>query len=197
MPIEWVGESLPTTYTPDETRPVTATGRGQREREKATDSWTGSSSTRSKNPYSQVATRQNQRFEQAVFAKEVMQTRMLTAEPEQSLLEAARLFADHHIDHLPVKNRNGKLVGILSQHDLIRNMAAEGSARETQIADVMTPHVLTATANTTLREISRVMVMEDIHCIPIVDANQKMIGLITAGDMLQCMVNHHKLNVWI
>jgi CBS domain-containing protein len=196
MPIEWVGESLPTTYKPDETRPVTPSDRGKPDREQ-----NAALSKRGRvpdsNPYSQSLARQNQRLEEAVFAKEVMQTRMHTIEPEQALLDAVRLFAEHHIDHLPVKNRGGKLVGILSQHDVMLTLADGRAPLDVMVAEVMTRHVLTATANTTLREISRVMVMEDIHCIPIVDAGQKMIGLLTAGDMLHCMVNHHKLNVWI
>ncbi|MEZ4700188.1 MAG: CBS domain-containing protein [Rhodothermales bacterium] len=196
MPIEWVGESLPTTYKPEETRPVTPSDRGKSDREQNA-AWTNRRGARGANPYNQALTRQNQRLEQAVFAKEVMQTRMQTVEPEQPLHVAVKLFADHHIDHLPVKNRSGKLVGILSQHDVMRTLAGGRRPEDVLIAEVMTGHVLTATGNTTLREISRVMVMEDIHCIPIVDSGQKMIGLLTAADMLQCMVNHHKLNVWI
>ncbi len=196
MPIEWVGESLPTTYKPDETRPVAPSDRGKPDREQQA-AFSKSRGNAAANPYSQSLARQNQRLEEAVFAKEVMQTRMQTIEPEQTLLDAVRLFAEHHIDHLPVKNRSGKLVGILSQHDVMRTIAGGRAPIDVMIAEVMTRHVLTATGNTTLREISRVMVMEDIHCVPIVDAAQKMIGLLTAGDMLHCMVNHHKLNVWI
>jgi CBS domain len=122
MPIEWVGESLPTTYKPDETRPVTPSDRGKPDREQ-----NAALSKRGRvpdsNPYSQSLARQNQRLEEAVFAKEVMQTRMHTIEPEQALLDAVRLFAEHHIDHLPVKNRGGKLVGILSQHDVMLTLA--------------------------------------------------------------------------
>jgi CBS domain-containing protein len=194
MPIEWVGESLPTTYNPEDTRPVTPSDRGKPDREQ--HAFFGRRGGKPANPYSQNLAR-NQRLEQAVFAKEVMQTRFQTAEPEQTVLEAVRLLAEHHIDHLPIKNRSGKLVGILSQHDVMRTLAAGRAPADVLIAQVMTPKVLTATGSTTLREISRVMVMEDIHCIPIVDAGQKMVGLLTSAHLLQCMVNHHKLNVWI
>ncbi len=194
MAIEWVGESLSSAYSTGDTRPVDPADRSQSEDKKKRGS-DGKGSFR--NPYRQSINRSNQRLEKAVFAKEIMQTRMHTVTQDESLTKILELMAAHHINHIPVIGSNGKLIGLISYRTILQAISDKGTVDLLSVPEIMTTKFLTATGNTTLHELSRVMVMEDIECVPIVDNTQKLIGLITTTEMMQCIVNHSKLNVWI
>lgn len=196
MPIEWVGESLSTAYSTNDTRPVDPMDRsmGNRERRKLN---TGKEGRSFKNPYNQTLARRSQRFEQAVYAKEIMQTRLQTVSLTDPLAHVLDYIVNHDLEYLPVLDRANKLAGLISYREILDTVARKRSPEDVEISEVMPSKVLTATGNTTLHELSRVMVMENIACVPIVDNAQKLIGMITTSDMMQCVVNHSKLNVWI
>ncbi len=195
MPIEWVGESLSSAYTSGDTRPVDPSDRSQsnRDRQKRGSEQQGSF----RNPYRQSIKRSNQRLEKAVFAKEIMQTRVQTVSAEESLTRVLELVTNHGINHIPVTEKGNKLIGLVSYRSILAAISDKKSVDLVTIPEIMSTKILTATGNTTLHELSRVMVMEDIECVPIVDNAQKLVGLITTAEMMHCIVNHSKLNVWI
>ena len=200
MPIEWVGESLSSAYTSGDTRPVDPADRSQsdisqsnRDKQKKGSDQKGSF----RNPYRQSINRPSQRLEKAVFAKEIMQTRVQTIKEGDPLSKIMDLVAIHGINHIPVLGPAGKLVGLVTYRSILEAISEKRSVDLVTVPEIMTTKILTATGNTTLHELSRVMVMENIECVPIVDNNQKLAGLITTAEMMQCIVNHSKLNVWI
>ena len=196
MPIEWVGESLSSTYTPSDTRPVDPLDKGPANRDQGTpNSAQGKRSF--KNPYRQSLTRRPQRLEQAVFAKEIMQTRLQTVTQTDPISKIIDLIVHQGLDYLPVIDKVGKLSGLITYRDILHILSNSEPTSKRTVEEIMGPKVLTATGNTTLHELSRVMVMENVDCVPIVDNAQKLVGLITTGNMMQCIVNHSKLNVWI
>ena len=195
MPIEWVGESLSSAYSASDTRPVDPADRSQADQDKQKRGPDAKGGFR--NPYRQSIKRSSQRIEKAVYAKEIMQTRIQTVTQDEPLAKILELMASHRINHIPVLGDNGKLVGLISYRTILKAIAAKGTVDLVTVPEIMTTKILTATGNTTLHELSRVMVMENIECVPIVDNGRKLIGLITTTEMMQCIVNHSKLNVWI
>lgn len=196
MPIEWVGESLSTAYSTSDTRPVDPMDRSMGNRERRQPD-TGKENRSFKNPYNQTLARRSQRFEQAVFAKEIMQTRIQTVKLSDYLEQVLDFIVNHDLEYLPVLDQANKLAGLITFREVLQSIARKQAPNEVQVQEVMPRQVLTATGNTTLHELSRVMVMEHIDCVPIVDNAQKLVGMITTADMMQCVVNHSKLNVWI
>ncbi len=195
MPIEWVGESLSSAYASGDTRPIDPADRTQSNQDRNKP---GADTKRSfRNPYRQSLNQSPQRLEKAVFAKEIMQTRMQTVSLDEPLSKILDLMAKQRINHVPVLGTTGKLVGLVSYHSVLKAISDKRSVDLLTVPEVMATKILTATGNTTLHELSRVMVMEHIECVPIVDNNQKLIGLITTTEMMHCIVNHSKLNVWI
>ena len=195
MPIEWVGESLSSAYTSGDTRPVNPSDRSQTNRDQRNKE--ADQKGASRNPYRQSIARSSQHLEKAVFAKEIMQTRVQTISEEDSLAKIMNLVAVHKINHIPVLGPADKLVGLVSYRSILEAISEKRTVDLVTVAEIMATKILTATGNTTLHELSRVMVMENIECVPIVDNAQKLIGLITTTEMMQCIVNHSKLNVWI
>lgn len=195
MPIEWVGESLSSAYTTGDTRPIDPSDRSHSNRDKQKKGADKQGSFR--NPYRQSITRSNQRIEKAVFAKEIMQTRVQAVSQDEELSKILQLVAIHGINHIPVVDKTNKLIGLVSYRSILEAISEKRTVDLVTVPEVMATKILTATGNTTLHELSRVMVMENIECVPIVDNSQKLAGLITTTEMMQCIVNHSKLNVWI
>ena len=195
MPIEWVGESLSSAYTPGDTRPVDPLAKGPSNREEETPSKQGRKSPR--NPYSETLKIRSQRFEGAVYAKEIMQTRVATVTPEDPLTKVLDLAISYNMLHIPVVQKGNKLSGLISYMNLLDTTGRQRMPLDTKAIRIMSARVLTATGNTTLHELSRVMVMEGVEAVPILDNAQKLVGLVTTTEMMQCIVQHSKLNVWI
>ena len=60
----------------------------------------------------------------------------------------------------------------------------------------MTSRVISATAETEIREIARVMLDERIHAVPILDHNRRLVGILAAHDLLRGIANHGPLELW-
>ena len=195
MPIEWVGESLSSAYTAGNTRPVDPLSKGPPDREDETPSKQRRPSAR--NPYRDTLQNRPQRFERAVYAKEIMQTRIATVTPEDPLSKVLDVVLNSNMLHVPVIQKGGKLAGIITYLNLLETTTRQNMPLDTKAIRVMNSRVLTATGNTTLHELSRVMVMEKIDAVPILDNAQKLVGLVTTTEMMECIVHHSKLNVWI
>jgi CBS domain-containing protein len=98
------------------------------------------------------------------------------------------------IRHLPVLE-DGKLVGIVSQRDLLAHSLAkvlEFEPRERRIflssvdvTEAMTRYVETVEATTSLEEAARLLIRRRIGCLPVVDAEGLPIGLVTETDLLR------------
>jgi len=56
-----------------------------------------------------------------------MATRVVTVHPDSSIMDAAQLMSKHHLSGLPVVDDNGHLVGIVTEHDLLRRPIGSGS----------------------------------------------------------------------
>jgi CBS domain-containing protein len=60
----------------------------------------------------------------------------------------------------------------------------------------MSTRVLTATAETRIREIARVFVEERVGCLPILSPEKELIGILTTTDILGCLLNVAPLDLW-
>jgi IMP dehydrogenase len=99
--------------------------------------------------------------------------------PDAAVSEADALMAEYHISGVPVVDAEQTLIGIITNRDMrfISDMTLK-------VSEVMTPSPLvTAKEGTTLEEAAKVMQKHKIEKLPIVDNNDKLIGLITIKDI--------------
>ncbi len=91
---------------------------------------------------------------------------------------------------------------MLSYRDLLRHIPELITAGETRqasqkhVAEIMTPRVISATPTTEIREIARVMLEERIHAVPILDQDRRLVGILSAQDLLRGIANHGPLELW-
>jgi CBS domain-containing protein len=107
-------------------------------------------------------------------------TRVYTIDPGATVLEAAFLMNDHKIGALVV-TEGSRVVGMFTERDVLRRVVGERrDPALTLVSDVMTTEVFCCTFETKIEE-ARVA-MKDRH-LPVVDADQRLQGLVSIGDL--------------
>jgi acetoin utilization protein AcuB len=131
-----------------------------------------------------------------MLVRDVMQSKLITIDPETTLPQAMRLAAERRVRHLPVL-RDGDLIGIVSDRDLKQAMASPATSLEAHelnyllsrltVAEIMTRAVITIGPTAPIEEAARLMVLEKISALPVTAAGQ-LIGIVTETDLLELLV---------
>lgn len=134
-------------------------------------------------------------------AAQVMRQDVITGEADWRAAEAWQQLVQHGIHVLPLMS-SGRLVGLISDKDLLREMAAVGQrAREGKTfaeltaQDVMSRPLITAAPDTDVRDVARVMLVQDLRAMPILGDDEALVGLITRSDLLLALTNH-SMELW-
>ena len=143
---------------------------------------------------------------------QIMSTEPVTVTPQTSLEEAIQILAERQISGLPVVDDSGELVGIISETDLtwqetgvdtppyvmfldsviyLQNPAKHNQevhkALGQTVEDAMSDRPTTITGDRPVREAARIMHEKKVRQLPVVDEDDKLIGIITQGDVIRMM----------
>ena len=143
-------------------------------------------------------------------AKEIMTSPVFTVSPDTPVAQVARLLCDKHISGVPVVDDTGRLVGIVTEIDLIKRHARihfpiylpfldsliflESPRRYTQdvrralgatAEEIMTQPVSTANLETDVEEIATLMVDDRVNPIPILDERGELVGIVSHTDIVR------------
>lgn len=110
---------------------------------------------------------------------DLMTTALLTIKASESVTEAHAEMELGVVRHLPVVDDHGKLVGVLSDRDLIA-----ASKRHRKVADLMTRDVITIRPEAPAYEAATLMLDHRIGSVPVVDDHGTLVGLVTQTDYL-------------
>jgi acetoin utilization protein AcuB len=130
-----------------------------------------------------------------MLVRERMTRNPVLCSPELAVTDAFDLVKKEHIRRIPVIDKQGKLVGIVSDKDLMRvspSPATTLSAYEipyllskVKVGDVMTKHVITVTEDTPIEDAARIMADNKIGGLPVVNAEDVVVGIITETDIFK------------
>jgi CBS domain-containing protein len=110
---------------------------------------------------------------------------VVTMEPGVSLDVAAKLLAERRIGAVVVLGADDRVVGILSERDIVRAIAERGTAAmQEQVAQVMTRKVVTCTFDETLHSIMERMTAGKFRHLPVIEQG-KLAGIISIGDVVK------------
>jgi len=114
--------------------------------------------------------------------REIMTKTVRTAARDMSLSEAAALMRDGDMGAVPVVD-DGKLVGIVTDRDIVVRAVAEGKDAATHVGDVMTTELFTVTPDDFVFEAIRLMGDKQIRRVPVIDNNGALVGIIAIADV--------------
>ena len=147
-------------------------------------------------------------------ARDVMVTPVVTVKPSASVQEVAKQFLERQISAAPVVDDKGKLVGIVSEGDLLHRVEAGTERRRSwllrafteadtlaaeyvkshgrKVSDVMTRSVITAAPETPLHEIATLLEKNAIKRLPILE-NGQLVGVVSRANLLQAVASGRQL----
>lgn len=135
-----------------------------------------------------------------LLAGAIMTSPVVTLRPEATISEALALFEQRDFRHIPVVSAAGRLVGIVSDRDLWRQLAGgaglpQAVNRATPLQYVMTARVLAASSDTDVRHVARLFVEQRIGALPVADDGE-LKGIVTRSDVLGAVMRHYRLHLW-
>ena len=108
---------------------------------------------------------------------EIMTTNVVSVRDQSTIEEAARLLAHHRISGLPVVNADGKLVGLVTEYDMIRNGGPT-------VADIMSRSLISVSPDTSVEEVVHLLTHRRIRRVPVLDGDQ-LVGIVSRSDLVK------------
>src|SRR5512147_138569 len=109
---------------------------------------------------------------------DVMRTEPIEVAPEDTLGEVAERMSEVNVGAVIVKDY-GRLIGILTERDLLKAMAARVHSSEARVRQWMTADPVTATADTDVESASRVMLEHGFRHLPVLDDAGQVVGVVS------------------
>jgi CBS domain-containing protein len=114
--------------------------------------------------------------------RDLMSTALLTVNASETVAEAHAEMELGVIRHLPVVDDRGRLVGVLSDRDILRALSSKKSPR---VAEVMSRDVITAPPEANAHVAADLMLDHKISSLPVVDDTGALVGLVTQTDYVE------------
>ncbi|MCD9186223.1 MAG: CBS domain-containing protein [Pyrinomonadaceae bacterium] len=114
--------------------------------------------------------------------REIMTRNVKTANRETSLRDVAVLMREGDMGAVPVIE-NGKLVGIVTDRDIVVRAVAEGKDFSTVVGEVMTTEIFASKENDFVFEAIRLMGDKQVRRIPVINDESELVGIIAMADV--------------
>lgn len=124
-------------------------------------------------------------------AWEIANRNVVTVRPGDAITLAARLMGECDCGALPVVDRNGEFVGMITDRDItVRAVARGADPRRVRVEECMTDETFACHADDTVEECLRQMSRHQIRRLPIVDDDNRIIGIVSQGDIARHAGEH-------
>lgn len=112
---------------------------------------------------------------------DVMSADVQTISPDATIEEAAQEMRDGDFGLMPVGD-DDQLLGVITDRDIAIRAVAEGMDPSTSVREVMSEGVIWANEDDSIEEAAQIMSDHQIRRLPIVDADQRLVGIVSLGD---------------
>jgi CBS domain-containing protein len=135
--------------------------------------------------------------------KDVMTTRVIWAKKDTTFRELAAALREHRISAFPVLDEQGRVIGVVSEADMLAKEALDGGydeppgmvtgllrreqlqkARGITASDLMTAPPVTVSAQATVEHAARLMYLHRVKRLPVINADRQLVGIIGRADVL-------------
>ena len=131
-----------------------------------------------------------------MLAKDVMSGGVISIAADATVLDAATLLVNTHVSAMPVLDKDGVMVGIVTEADLIpyagldsaSGKAAPDTMRNRRVAEIMTKNVITVDENAPLKDVVVLMAGKRIKRVP-VRSGRSIVGIISRVDLLRVIAS--------
>src|SRR6266852_5896028 len=122
----------------------------------------------------------------AMIARDIMTRNVYTTSAEASVQEVAQLLSRKNISGVPVIDKDGKMIGIVTEADIIGKVDREGL----RAADIMSPEIIAVDEETRVGEIAMLLTEHRIKRVPVVQ-HGKLVGIVCRADIVHAVAQGH------
>lgn len=116
-----------------------------------------------------------------MHARDIMTHEVISISPLVSLQDAARLLSEYHISGVPVLDDEQRMVGIVTQADII------GKTGDT-VADIMTSRVVSVVEQTSVDEVAQLLTSNRFKRVPVVRGD-RVVGIVSRADIVRMIAS--------
>lgn len=151
---------------------------------------------------------------EATLVKDIMTTEVVTASPTTTILEVTKLFAEKRVNGLPVVDADHKLIGLITEYNLITaesllnlptlekiSKDAQSPLHELEylsaqvkktaaltVADVMEKDPITLSYDDTFEQALEILIKHHrVNPLPVIDKDRKLVGVVSRFDLLKLL----------
>lgn len=121
--------------------------------------------------------------------KQILQVKghaVYTIPPDHTVYEALEMLVECNVGALMVVDATQNFLGVFSERDYARRVVLKGrNSRDTHIRDIMTEHPISVTEDDSLEHCMQLMTDKHIRHLPVVDGQQRLVGLVSIGDLVK------------
>lgn len=136
---------------------------------------------------------------------DVMSARVIVVGNDQTIQQGWQVLSDAGVGQAPVVSLTGGLVGLFSRAELLRldqlpspdqGVLAWRTWLGKPLASIMTTPVPAVYPDTDLRRLAQVLLLADMPGLPVLDAQEKLVGFVSRKDVLKAVVHEPPLDLW-
>ena len=125
-----------------------------------------------------------------------MSDKLVVAHEKMTVEEAVKILVNHKITGLPVVDEQGRMVGVLSEYDIIANVGSSAIISNDLFKKKIsyTKDVIAVEASTPLHEIMERFIKLKCRRLPVIDEDKKLIGIISRRDIMRLLYYRAKVS---
>lgn len=118
--------------------------------------------------------------------KDCMSSDVCSVTPDTKVWEVAKLMSQNHIGSVPVTDEDDGICGIVTDRDIIlRTICCEKDVKNTPVSEIMTTNVCTCKEDDDVTQAQVTMSTNQIRRIPVCGCDNKIVGILTLGNLAQ------------
>ena len=117
--------------------------------------------------------------------------KVIMIRPDQTLRDAVALLGEHNIGALVVVNASGAPIGILSERDIVRELARRDNVLALKVDALMTRDLVTGSPHDDLGSVLRTMTDRHFRHLPVLDEG-RLAGIVSIGDVVKAQISQYQ-----
>ena len=127
--------------------------------------------------------------------KDVMEPNVYFLNDEDTILHASKLMKEEKIRNLPVVDKNKKLVGLITLREIIETIFHNPDQISVRSAMLQQEQMTCVKPDTSLKDAIEIMTANKFGCLPVIDNNGKLLGIISEANLLKVLHKYSSLPV--
>ena len=127
---------------------------------------------------------------------EIMSDQVITLTSDASVNDAWQLFQHHGFHHIPIIDEDNTVLAMLSDRDILQGPSNQKNINLENIMQFSSKRVFCFSADTDIRQATRILYEYDLGALPIISDNHQLLGIVSRTDIMKVVSHYGPLELW-